>query len=294
MKASFVIASLRRTALPLFLAFACMSISEAKTFTFDQENFQCDAPDDWHVSQDKNVVFFSQGPAPDYPSVMMTRVPDDPLVEIYSPFCYNTLETNLRDHGLRIASHRFVMANGYQTLEINSFLARPDGSVENESRQFIAADGYLYSISLLAINTDPTANPQLVAARDSFRFLTPPLIPRERSLGFSFFHASNADNLPDSQFSVGRVGIFLFQIISVGMIYSPFFLLLWCGMLLHFYLTRARYRPVTSPPAQPSPGAFAPASATASIPAVNRTPPPRRKMGLLPAPRQLSKRPDQK
>lgn len=294
MKVFSIISFLRHATLSLLLALVAVQIAGAKTFTLDPENFQCDVPDDWHTTlRQNNLTFFSQGFAPNYPDILVTRQPGDPLIEIYSPICYQTLEDNLKDHGLRIASRRFVMSNGYQFLEFNAFLVRPDGAVDQENRRFIVADGYVYDILIYAVNADPTANPQLVAARDSFRFLTPPQIPRERSLGFSFFHVSSDDVFKSDATTGGKFASVLFQVMFLGALYSPLFLLMWCGMLVYYFLTRARRLPRLATPPQPSPNPPASNPETSSLAPINKVPPPRRKMGLLPTPRQLPKRPDQ-
>ncbi len=276
----------------LFLL-GCFQAAGAKTYVLDAENFQGDVPDTWKVTlHDGSAIFTAKQPSPKTSLIVVGRLPIDRNVGLHEQMFYETFEKNMVDHGLQILGHRYVMSNGYQFFEVNAILRHPNGAIEMESRRAVVADGYLYDVTLNAMSFDPTTDPALSAARNSFHFLRPVALPADKSLLFLFFSSPPVSEQFDGTpaFPTNLICC-VFTMVVIAAFLSPIFLMGWGGMIIHYFLTRSRPVPATCATAMPS---SSPAPENRSPSPIRRDLPLRGKGNLLPPPRKLSNPSDPK
>jgi len=173
----------------------CLGNLSGKTFTFDDYNFKVTVPDSWKLAKVEFTQFGSMGPGRDNPVITIQRMAIDPQINVDSSRFIKTAEDIINYDGrVHMIGHRYVMDKGYRCLDAAFSVMESPYMVHEYSSRTIVVDGYYYRITIIKTNADPTADPDLVAARDSFDFITPGKPPPETGLLYMCLHPAVEPN----------------------------------------------------------------------------------------------------
>jgi hypothetical protein len=228
--------------LACFLLWALFAVgnASAKTYTLDAINCEVTIPDSYHTGASR-ADFAAEGSDASDPAIFLARAAVARHVDIDSQRLVGPFDDGITHGGGHILAHHYVMDNGYRCLDITFSRQTQTFETTISVERVFVADGYAYSVTIAKVNADPTTDPDLIAARQSFRFLTPGDAPAETTLFYTMLHS--ADEPGESTGFVWTMNVFLlmFDMLVIGAYLSPAFLLLWAGMVFYYFFNRDRY-----------------------------------------------------
>lgn len=160
----------------LVAAFSLAISAVAQEQKFESENFAITPPSGWDASKKAETIMTYTSPDGKQTLFLFAReVPNGfqgPINEKFVDGFNNGFE---KSSGATLVSDHYTTMNGIKAYERNSALIR-NGVHFSVLTRFCVADGKSYILQVNGTETDPSRDPAVIAALDSFHFLKPPVV----------------------------------------------------------------------------------------------------------------------